>query len=663
MTATGGAITTSGGNTIHTFYGDDTFTVQSIATSGQYFVSYKDDDNKVKLSAIYDPYGLYPIVHGTTGTATFSTLATTSSAISKATEKYNTDDGTQYRYYILDDEGYVWVFDTQVYDTTVAANGIGEAWMLPDPTDYGAEDFNSIAILNGWLVVLNNSELQGKPTVDLGRAFVALEDNGDEMQLINPFPTHTNPTLVGHQGKMYYGDGNFVGMLFPTTSLTTSLSNTQSYARFTGSGTTCTLSEVISGSAPFLKDNGTMTAVPVVVFASETGTLPAGYTEGLVVYAKLSSSNPRQFTLYLESEATTAIPTNTVGTETFINTFYPVGEQKDAADIDVELFEFQPQRLNLPTFEQVQCMVEVGNVVLIGGITNTLYPWNQVTALPSDLIALPEANVKTLLNVNNMAMIFAGNKGNIYISNNSSANLLLKVPDYCAGVPGTPQSYTEPVFTWGDAVYQRGRVYFSILDQSATKDGNCGGVWSFYPTQNFFYGQDTGLSLRLENQNSYGTYNGYATILISAENQLTLAAVDQDALAPQYWAAWQDDYSVAQSGFGIDFTNTIPVTNFAVETDLVSTGTFLDRKTFGQVEYKVTSPLAVGESVQLYYRTNSTAAWVSVGTVIEESTDRLSGYFKVNFQKTQWLQLRAVATTTGDEDTSSFVRLSELRIR
>ena len=83
-------------------------------------------------------------------------------------------------------------------------------------------------------------------------------------------------------------------------------------------------------------------------------------------------------------------------------------------------------------------------------------------------------------------------------------------------------------------MYLRGRVYFSILDQTSSKAGNCGGVWSFIPTQNLYIGQDTGIALRLENQNSYGDYDGCARILIPNE--------EQNAISPQYWSWWQDSY-------------------------------------------------------------------------------------------------------------------------
>ena len=649
MTATGGAITFAGGNTIHTFTSDGTFTVQSIATAGQYFVSYKNSSNKIKLSAIFDPYGLYPIAHGTSGTATFSTLAVPAAGLAKATEQYCSATDTFYRYYLLDTNSRVWVYDTQVYASTLANNGVGEAWMLPDPADYSSDNFTGLAILNGWCLVINNSQIEGKPTVDLGRAFAAL----DHAKLVNPFATHTNFAYVGHQGKMYYCDGNYIGELFPTTSLATSLANVQSYSSFTGSGTTGTLTAVITGSSPNTLDgSGAIARIPVVFFATQTTSLPPGIVADDVYWVKVSSTNTRQFEVYDAQSGGSPLTITTAGT-CYFNTFYPFGNEAGINGTE-PLVQFSPQRVNLPVFETAQCMVEAGNTILIGGVTNTLYPWNQIDATPSDLIALPEANVTAMLNVNNMAYVFAGNKGNIYISNGSTASLILKVPDYCAGVPGTPNSYIEPRFTWGDAIFVRGRVYFSILDQTSTKVGNCGGVWSFVPPQNFFYGQDTGVALRLENQNSYGSYSGMATILIANE--------EQNALGAQYWSSWQNSYSLATStSFGIDQTDDIPVTTYVIETDLIPAGTFLSKTTLEHFEYKLATPFASGDSIALFWRKNATAAWTALTNQITE-TSTVSGYYTSNLEDAQWIQLRAEVTTNAST-TSSFGRLTELRIR
>lgn len=645
--AVGGTISRNGTKTVHTFTSNGVFQVLYVNAGGYYYVDFKNTSNKVKLSTHYDPYGTNPLTHGTSGTATYNIVAVMGQGVAKTTEKYNTATGTEYRYYVLDNSGRVWVYDTAVYTASLAASGVGTLWMLPDHLDYSSFNLTGMSTLNGWLNVVSNTTIYGKPTSDLGRPFIPLPG----ATLNNPFPTHTNFAYTGHQGKMYYCDGNYIGEVFATTSIETGIANIQSFSQYTGSSTTGTISAVIGGGLPYSPDG---THIPVVFFTDEYGTMPTAINEGTVYYLNYSPGT-QTFQAFTSIGATTGaldLSTGASGNQYF-NTFYPIGASAGATGTH-PLVQITTQRVNLPYFERAQCMVELGNTVLIGCITNAVYPWNQVDATPSDVIELPEANVKTMINVNNMGYIFAGNKGNVYVTNNSVASLALKVPDYIAGVPGTSSTYIEPYFTWGDSMYLRGRVYFSILDQTSSKAGNAGGVWSFVPAQNFSMDNDSGTALRLENQNSYGNYSGMATLLIAMQNQL--------AIAPQYWATWQTSYSAGTSSFGIDFTNSVPTATGIIETDLLATGTFLDKRTFQQVEYKLSTPLASGDSVQIYYRLNSTDAWASCGGVILETSNPLSGYFNTNFQKTQWLQLRAVLTS-NNLSTTSFVRVTEFRIR
>ena len=183
------------------------------------------------------------------------------------------------------------------------------------------------------------------------------------------------------------------------------------------------------------------------------------------------------------------------------------------------------------------------------------------------------------------------------------------------------------------------------------KVGNCGGIWSFVPTQNFFIGQDTGLSLRIENQSSYGSYNGVSTVLIPAQNQQGRGA--------QYWNGWYS--SVTSPTYGIDGTDTSANTYCIIETDLIPTGEFLEKKTFANITYQLGAPLTSAESVGMSYRLNATDSWTSLGTAVTESSTGLSGYFPATFEKGQWLQLQVTLTPNGSS--GSFVRLKEIKIR
>ncbi len=587
------------------------------------------------------------------GTATGNLFAAMGKPIASATETYNAgfSNGTQYRYYMLDSQGLVWVYDTQLASSTLH-------WFLPDTsvTYFGSDTAPSgIGFLNGWLHVFSGNKIWVKSSINLGATG---STTSTYVQMTNAFLMSTLDTLhphfafVGHQGKLYYTDGVYLGMIFPDTFLLTGLANIQSFASYGTSTTTGTIGTLYSGSLPSFGPNVGATGfarVPAVFFTDAQGTIPSALTVNTIYWIEYSTANGN-FQVFTAATGGSAldITTGKSGNQYF-NTYYPIGTHAGAYG-DTSTVTFVPERLNLPTFEVAQCMTEVGNNLIIGGIGNVLYPWNQVDPTPGSLIFLPENNTTNLITVNQMAYAFAGNKGNIYITDGSVASLVIKVPDYCAGIAGTESSYIEPYFSWGGAAYIRGRVYFSILDQTAAKAGNCGGIWSFVPTQNLYIGQDTGLALRLENQNSYGTYNGVATVLLPSQTQ--------NAISPQYWAGWYS--SISGPTYGIDFTSTSPSTSAIIETDIVATGTLLGKDTFSNLEYKLAAPLVAGDTIGLKYRLNATDAFTSM-TINTESTTALSGYVSpLPFQNTQWVQFQITLNPTG---ASSFCRLTELRLR
>ena len=617
-------------------------TITDLTADDYYVLSYSAGD----VTLTKTPYtGAAISIFGLSGTATFTILGNITKPIAKATESYNDGSNQQYRYYILDSDGYVWVYDT-------ANNASLITWFLPDPAPIS--NATGLAVLNGWVMVFTSIKVWVKPTVWLSKAWVDVTN----LSMLNIKAPHY--AYVGHQNILYYTDGNVIGSIFPDNSLPTGATNTntQSYCKYTAVTTTGTVTAIIGGYWP--SSTGSYLGLPAVpAWFFSTGTKPTDLTVGTQywIVAKPLLGTFEVYPTVADANAGTNkkdIATGAVGDQYF-NTFWPISVTGIAA------VTVTNKQLTLPFFETAQCLAELGNQIIIGCKGNVLYPWNQVDPKPGDLIPLPENDVVNMITVNNMVYVFAGNKGNIYVTNGSTASLILTLPDYCAGIAGTPQSYVEPYFTWGDAMYLRGRVWFSILDQIAAvspfaaKAGNCGGIWSFVPTQNFFYGQDTGLALRLENQNSYGTYNGYATILLPAMNQV--------GRSPQYWSGWKS--GLTDITYGIDGTGTSLSTVCVIDTDLIPTGTMLDKKTFSQIEYKLAAPLLAGESVTISYRITPTAAFTSCGTILAETSTDIAGYLPINFEKGQWLQLQITLNpgTAAVASGTSFVRLRQIIIR
>lgn len=310
-------------------------------------------------------------------------------------------------------------------------------------------------------------------------------------------------------------------------------------------------------------------------------------------------------------------------------------------------FTFDASAISLPGSETSQCLAELGAQLLIGAAGQNLYFFDRASSLATGaytVLPLVEGNVQVALTAGNVVYFFAGNKGHIYITSGAIAQPILSLPDYISGTP------IEPYFVWKTAAFIRGRIIFSFVDSN----NNAGATWSFVPVQGMFIEEDVGLALRMENISSARTYNGYAGVI------LPYPGIDgQEAQGPQYWTGWTDS---ANSTYGIDASMTTPYTDGSsvIETDMIPTGTFLNKRTFSLIEYKLATPLATGESVAIKYRTNLTDSFASMGTLVTESSS-VSAYYPVNFQLTQWLQLQIMLSSTATSPT--YCRLREIRIK
>lgn len=590
--------------------------------------------NQITLTATY---GGAVVTGMSAGSATLTSF-NLQKPVGKAVEAYFDGTAQQYRYYIVTNKGDVWVNDTGTTWSSTTWTPIDIASSLPT----GAFNWG-IGVYQGYVHILSLNSVYVKETSLLGVAWKQTNLHLNSQNLIQP-----HFVLTGHQAAMNYTDANFVGQIQGDSTTTANLINSWTYGAFTVSGNILTVDHLVGGNFPLVGQKITFTAGTSVDTAVAVD----------VVYYVIAANYSVTETTF-EISATVGGSTiswnhNAVGTQYF-NSYDP-GITTGAVATDtngVSTLTFTPQACTLPPNEVAISLGEAGNVLLVGCNGNVLYPWDQTSPTASGIINLPENGATSMLSVNNMVYVFAGNKGNVYITNGSTASLVITVPDYCAGIAGTPSSYIEPYFTWGGSDYIRGRVYFSILDQTATKSGNCGGVWSFVPTQNFFVGQDTGLSLRMENVNSYGTYNGYAPVIIANQSQASIGV--------QYFSAWVSAYNYPSSGVaGVDASGTYPINTSVVETDIVPTGTMLEKTTFGRIEYKLASPLLSGESVSIKYRLNLTDAWQSFTTALVTDTT-LSGYYPASFQLSQWLQLQASLIPNGTA-TFSGNRLTELRV-
>jgi hypothetical protein len=314
---------------------------------------------------------------------------------------------------------------------------------------------------------------------------------------------------------------------------------------------------------------------------------------------------------------------------------------------DTTTYVLNPQAVALPSYEISQCIGQIGTSIISGSITNVAYIWDRVS-IGYTPIFISEIGVYKIVSTDTNAYLFTGQRGRIFVTNGAQAELFKKIPDHISGQP-------NPYFTYGGAVASRSQIYFGVqaTNNAGTAINQYGGVWALDLETK---------AIRLVNQMSYGSYSGIVSVLMVLQGPTT-----SDGFG--LLMGWYNN-----SAGGVDKGSSTPYTGGQayIDSDLIPVGTYYKPYTPIQVEWKVSaplgSPLTGTESVALYYRLNLTANYTLIGTtsganitIGDTNGGTISDAYQPNFQKGQWLQLRAVLTSTNSSP--SYCRLTEIRLR
>lgn len=313
----------------------------------------------------------------------------------------------------------------------------------------------------------------------------------------------------------------------------------------------------------------------------------------------------------------------------------------------------------LPSTDSSTCLAELGSYIYIGGVGSSIYMWDKISlGFEANILKIADNFTTQLVATDQNVFAFTGNRGRIYITNAASIQEFMKVPDYITGA-------IIPSIRFRDASYSRGQLTFSFTastNAGVTLD-TVSGVWGIYISTN---------SLRLITKTSNSGYS--ASVRMGIEQpQTSRTFPSADIRGNGLLIGWDNGSTV-----GIDVSSNNPFSNYEsyIEMDLIPIGTYLNPFTGSQVEWKTSAPLVNGESIRISYRTNLSDAFVEIGTSTVSSVNMvgsttgitlltnqsgISDYYNVNFQKSQWIQLKVELKSTNTSP--SYARLTEVRIR
>jgi hypothetical protein len=249
-----------------------------------------------------------------------------------------------------------------------------------------------------------------------------------------------------------------------------------------------------------------------------------------------------------------------------------------------------------------------------------------------------------MVTINTNTYIFAGNRGRIFVTNGSQAQLFKKMPDHISGT-------VEPYYTWGGATFNRNQLYFGVIatTNSGSPIAQYGGLWAIDTETN---------SLRLTNKLSYDTYEGYATAIVAN------TPPSFNASGPGIYVGWDS----GNSTYGVDTGSSTPYSGerSVIVSDLIPVGSFDMPRDFERIEYKLSKPLTTSENIKIYARLifNTTDTGFGSAILTDSTVGNFSSSAPVNFKNAQWLQIQVVLNSSGvSSPNQSFVRLKEIRIK
>lgn len=306
-------------------------------------------------------------------------------------------------------------------------------------------------------------------------------------------------------------------------------------------------------------------------------------------------------------------------------------------------FTFNAQKLALPYTDVAISIAEVGqgsagnSMLLVGGIMNAIYPWDKTSVSFNLPIYVAESYIRLMVSANQNAFIFPGNqqgRGRIYITNGSQASEFFKMPDYVFGEQ-------DPYYVWGDAIFHRNNLIFGCF---VTQNSGSGTLTS-----------DNVWAIKLDDSKAFRGISRFFSANLKGNATSLISTANLSSPGFGYIVGWTDGTTphIGYSG------TTVGIGSGDLITDKIPVGTFLDKMTFTNVEFKLRSPLESGENIVIAPIVDGTTG-SSLTFNPTPTTGSISGYASVNFQNAQWLGFDV--TLTGNSATSG-VRLKEIRIR
>lgn len=250
---------------------------------------------------------------------------------------------------------------------------------------------------------------------------------------------------------------------------------------------------------------------------------------------------------------------------------------------DSTTYIWNAKALTLPPLDIANYLEQLGQLLLIGGgLTNIIYPWDRISPSFNLPILCPETGIYGMKNIGNQIFILNGTRGNIYSTLGYFVTFVKKLPEYITqSTTGQPNT-----ITWGGISAKNGALLFGV----GTNAGPNSGAYLLYPDSR----------LTLERIPSKGSLN------------VTVFSMDTGEF-----------YFMGYPG-GIDYTDTNRINSLGsaiFQSKLYTVGTKVGKATFSLLEVQLDRPGITNQQTRISYRTDVESGWTALATYTADGSN------------------------------------------
>ncbi len=280
-------------------------------------------------------------------------------------------------------------------------------------------------------------------------------------------------------------------------------------------------------------------------------------------------------------------------------------------------YVWNPKALTLPTYDQANCLEQLGLNLLVGGLnSNFIYPWDRSSPSFGLPLISPETSIYGMKNIGNIVWILSGQRGNIYNTMGYFVEFAKKIPEYIT----QSTSGAINLVTYGGVGAKNGAFMFGISPLASANAG----IYLLFPDG------------RLVQDNTPFAGATLPTILGSNSGEF-------------YYSGYAG---------GVDFTSATRYstlgTTFALS-QLYLVGTKVGHATFSLLEVQLDQPGTAGGQVRISYRTAITGTFTVLATYTLDGTTT-SFDSDIGLTDIENIQLKVEVSSAGTGPNGTHVR-------